>query len=66
MIAGSSPAEARPARPAPPLPAPTGAVVNVSSEAQLLAAMRSLASDTTIVLAPGTYVLTSTLGLRGH
>jgi Right handed beta helix region len=57
--------EARPARPAPPLPAPTGAVVNVSTEPQLQAAVRSLTSNTTIVIAPGTYILTSTLYVRG-
>jgi hypothetical protein len=56
--------EASPARPAPPLPPPTGAVVNVSTEPQLQAAVRSLTSNTTIVIAPGTYVLTSTLYLK--
>src|SRR5689334_20020110 len=54
-------AEGRPARPAPPLPAPTGRVVPVSSEPGLQAAMRDLTSDTTILIAPGTYVLTRTL-----
>ena len=58
-------ADARPARPAPALPAPSGAVVNVSTEAQLQAAARSLASNTTIVIAPGTYVLTRTLYIKG-
>ena len=66
MLAALAPAlEAGPARPAPPLPPPTGAVVNVSTELQLQAAVRSLASNTTIVIAPGTYVLTSTLYVRG-
>lgn len=46
---------------APPLPAPTGNVVRVSSEPELQAAVRNLASDTTIFTAPGTYLLTNTL-----
>src|SRR5438552_2251393 len=58
-------AHARPARPAPPLAPPTGAVVNVATEAQLQAAVGILASNTTIVIAPGTYVLTSTLWVNG-
>ena len=58
-------AAARPARPAPPLPAPTGAVVNVSTEPQLQAAMQALTSNTTIVIAPGSYVLTRSLYLHG-
>ena len=61
----SSPADARPATPAPMLPAPTGSVVHVSSEPQLQAAVHRLQSDTTIVVAPGTYVLTSTLWISG-
>jgi hypothetical protein len=61
----SSAALARPARPAPPLPAPSGTVVNVSTEPQLQAAMQALTSNTTIVLAPGTYVLTRTLYIHG-
>ena len=66
VLAALAPAlEAGPARPAPPLPPPAGAVVNVSTEPQLQAAVRSLASNTTIVIAPGTYVLTSTLYVRG-
>jgi hypothetical protein len=56
---------AGPATPAPPLPAPTGTVVNVSTEAQLQAAVSSIKSNTTIVVAPGTYNLTSTLYLNG-
>ena len=67
LLSGSmaSIAIARPARPAPSLPAPTGSVVNVSTEAQLQAAVAKLASNTTIVLAPGTYKLTSTLYING-
>ena len=57
-------ATAAPARPAPMLAPPSGAVVNVSTEPQLQAAIRSLASNTTIVLAPGEYRLTSTLYLN--
>ena len=55
----------RPAMPAPPLAAPTGTIVNVSTEAQLQAAVRQIASNTTIVIAPGTYQLTSTLYING-
>ena len=55
----------RPATPAPPLAAPTGTIVNVSTEAQLQAAVRQIASNTTIVIAPGTYQLTSTLYING-
>ncbi|MEO7275381.1 MAG: right-handed parallel beta-helix repeat-containing protein [Vicinamibacterales bacterium] len=65
-IAGSAAtSDARPARPAPALPAPTGAIVNVGTEVQLQAAVRTLTSNTTIVIAPGTYVLTSSLYVRG-
>jgi hypothetical protein len=46
---------------APPLPSPSGNVVRVSTEPELQAAVRNLASDTTILIAPGTYYLTSTL-----
>ncbi|MEQ1573170.1 MAG: right-handed parallel beta-helix repeat-containing protein [Vicinamibacterales bacterium] len=56
---------AAPARPAPPLPLPSGFIVNVSSEPELLAAMATLASNTTIVLAPGTYRLRKTLYING-
>ena len=54
-----------PSSPAPPLPAPSGTIVNVSTEPQLQAAIQQLASNTTIVLAPGTYQLTSTLYING-
>ncbi len=56
---------AAPARPAPPLPPPTGIVINVSNERQLLAAMATLDSNTTVVLAPGTYRLRETLYING-
>ncbi|HEV3059506.1 MAG TPA: hypothetical protein VGY48_14745 [Vicinamibacterales bacterium] len=57
--------EAAAARPAPPLPAPSGIVVNVATEAQLQAAVSALASNTTIMLAPGVYTLTNTLYING-
>src|SRR5919197_2082210 len=49
----------------PPLPPPSGAVVTVSTEAQLQTAIRQLASNTTILITPGTYQLTSTLYING-
>ena len=58
-------ATAGPATPAPPLPPPTGTVVNVSTEAQLQNAVAAIASNTTIVIAPGTYNLTGTLYING-
>jgi hypothetical protein len=50
---------------APGLPAPSGTVVNVSTEAQLQSAVQHLTSNMTIVLAPGTYVLSSTVYING-
>jgi hypothetical protein len=58
-------AEAAAARPAPPLPAPTGAIVNVSTEPQLQAAVAALTSNTTIMIAAGTYRLSGTLYVNG-
>ena len=58
----------------PPLPAPTGTVVNVSTTAALQNAVANLASNTTIVLSPGTYNLSgpvyinrsvTNVGIRG-
>ncbi|OLB63488.1 MAG: hypothetical protein AUI11_01215 [Acidobacteria bacterium 13_2_20CM_2_66_4] len=49
----------------PSLPPPSGAVVTVSTEPQLQSAIRQLASNTTILIAPGTYQLTSTLYING-
>ena len=49
----------------PRLPAPVGAVVRVSSEAQLQQAVRGLRSGATVLIAKGTYRLTSTLHVRG-
>lgn len=56
----------RSATPAPPLPAPAGTVVNVSTEPQLQSAVRGIRSNTTIVLAPGMYVLTKSLSFNGR
>ena len=50
---------------APPLALPSGATVSVSNEAELQQAVRSLRSDTTILLAPGVYRLSSTLWING-
>jgi hypothetical protein len=49
----------------PALPAPAGRVVNVSTEAQLQAAVKTLTSGTTILIAAGTYKLTATLYVKG-
>jgi hypothetical protein len=59
-------ADAGPAIPPTPLPPPTGAVIHVSSVSQLLDAAAAIASNTTIVIAPGTYQLTSTVYLNGN
>lgn len=50
---------------APALPAPGGTVVNVSTVAQLQSAVSAMTSNKTIVIAPGTYNLTSTLYVNG-
>jgi chitodextrinase len=47
----------------PPLPAPTGAVVHVSTAAQLQSAVANLRSGQTILIDPGTYNVTDTLWL---
>ena len=49
----------------PPLPAPAGRVVHVSTEAALQQAVRALRSNTTVVIAPGRYELTQTLVVNG-
>jgi hypothetical protein len=46
---------------APPLPPPSGRTVRVATVPELQAAVRNLRSDTTILIARGTYRLTSTL-----
>jgi hypothetical protein len=49
----------------PALPSPSGRVVNVSTKTQLEDAIASLTSDTTVMIAPGTYQLTSPLYIKG-
>jgi hypothetical protein len=49
----------------PKLDAPAGRVVRVRSEPELQAAVRGLRSNTTILIAPGTYRLTNTLQIQG-
>ena len=49
---------------APPLAAPTGTVVNVSSAQELNSAINNLSDNTTILLEPGDYSLVSTLYIR--
>jgi hypothetical protein len=63
---------ATPAAPTTPVAPPTSAprptyanVVNVANEADLQQAVRQLASDTSIVIAPGVYRLTNTLNVTG-
>jgi hypothetical protein len=51
---------------APPLPITGSRIVNVTSEAQLQTAMGSLQTGDTILLADGTYNLTSTLYVKGR
>src|SRR6516165_4597357 len=51
---------------APPLPITGTRIVNVATEAQLQTAMGNLQSGDTILLADGTYNLTSTLYLNGR
>ncbi len=65
LALAASPVFAGPAIPPAPLPPPSGPVVNVSTVAQLQNAVASIASNTTIVVAPGTYQLTSTLYVNG-
>src|SRR5687768_13331615 len=50
---------------APPLPDTGVTRVVVSTEAQLQAAVGALTSNTTIVLQPGTYLLTAPLYVKG-
>lgn len=49
---------------APALPAPVGAVVNVSTVSELQSAVWNAQPDTTIVIAPGIYQLDNTLHLE--
>jgi hypothetical protein len=59
-------ADAGPAIPPAPLPPPAGAIIHVSTVSQLQNAVAAIASNTTIVIAPGTYQLTSTLYINGN
>jgi len=59
------PALSGPVDPAPALPTPTGSVVRVSTEPELQAAVARLTSNTTILIAAGTYRLTKTLSIHG-
>jgi len=56
---------AGPPTPPTPLPPPSGTIINVSTLAQLQNAVTSIASNTTIVIAPGTYSLTAPLYING-
>jgi hypothetical protein len=58
-------ANAGPAVPPVPLPPPVGTTITVSTLAQLQGAVASIASNTTILIAPGTYRLTSPLYING-
>jgi hypothetical protein len=55
-----------PAVPPVPLPAPSGQIVHVSTLAQLQNAVASIASNTTIVIGPGTYNLAAPLYINGN
>jgi hypothetical protein len=65
VLATGSFAHAGPAIPPSPLPPPTGTVVYVSTLSQLQSAVASIASNTTIVIAPGTYNLNGPLYING-
>jgi hypothetical protein len=64
LLATCGAAVAGPAVPPSPLPL-TGSVVNVSTVSQLQNAVASLASNTTILIAAGTYSLNSPLYING-
>src|SRR5438067_2068585 len=63
--AAESPAPPGPWQHPPDLGKPAGRVVEVRTEKQLQAAVARLKSDTTILIAPGTYKLTSTVHIYG-
>jgi len=65
LMMASSGAAAGPAVPPAPLPPPAGTVVRVATVAQLQNAVAAMASNTTIVIAPGTYSLAATLYING-
>ena len=66
LLGCAVPSSAQPVLPptAPPLPAPSGTVVNVATVAQLQSAVASLTSGSTVVIQPGVYRLTSELRIR--
>ncbi len=64
LPAAASTALARDHEAAPPLPAPGGTVVNVSTVSALEDAVQNLQSNTTVMIAAGTYQLSSTLWVR--
>jgi hypothetical protein len=65
LLVSAGPTEAASVDSAPALPITGARIVNVSSEGELQAAVASLSSGTTIVLAAGTYTLTSTIWING-
>ena len=65
LLAAGPRAFAGPAIPPAPLRPPTGTIVHVSTLSQLQQAVASIASNTTIVVAAGTYNLTSPLYING-
>jgi hypothetical protein len=65
LIVWTSPAVAWWTDTPPPLPPASGRVVTVTTETELQAAFGGLTSGTTILIAPGTYVLTRTLYVKG-
>jgi hypothetical protein len=65
LFCAAARASAGPAIPPAPLPPPAGTVVHVSTLAQLQNAVASLASNTTIVVAAGTYNLTAPIYING-
>ena len=65
LVLTGSAARAGPAAPPAQLPPPAGAVVHVATVAQLQNAVASIASNTTILIAPGTYNLATTLYING-
>jgi hypothetical protein len=65
VLAAATRTFAGPATPPAPLPPLAGAVVTVSTVQQLQNAVASLSSNTTVMIAPGTYNLTSPLYING-
>jgi hypothetical protein len=66
VMSAAGPAGAQSTPSAPPLPDRGSRTVPVSTVAQLQQAVNRLASDTTIVIQPGTYRLTGPLYVRGN